>query len=144
TDFETPLVSGAIRGTEFNLTVADNGRTVLTLIDGEVELVNPQGQLALHGGEQAIVDPAGPPTKTAVIETVNVIQWCLYYPAVIDLDELAFNNIDRQALSDSVAAYRKGDLLQALATYPANRQTASASETVYVAQLRLAVGQVSE
>src|SRR5213075_2006327 len=61
TDFETPLVSGAIRGTEFNQAVADNGRTVLTLIDGEVELANPQGELALHGGEQAIVELAAPP-----------------------------------------------------------------------------------
>ena len=43
TDFETPLVSGAIRGTEFNMAVADNGRTVMTLIDGVVELSNAQG-----------------------------------------------------------------------------------------------------
>ena len=144
TDFETPLVSGAIRGTEFNLAVADNGRTVLTLIDGEVELANPQGQLALHGGEQAIVELAAPPRKTAVIQTVDVIQWTLYYPAVIDPDELALNNIDRQALADSLSAYRNGDLLQALASYPANRQPASASESIYLAQLQLAVGQVGE
>src|ERR1051325_6198109 len=42
--FRTPVASGAIRGTEFNLAVDDNGRTVLSLIDGEVELANAQGR----------------------------------------------------------------------------------------------------
>src|SRR5207247_9385719 len=85
-DFETPLVSGAIRGTEFNLAVADNGTTVLTLLDGEVQLSNAQGGLNLRTGEEAVVEPGAAPSKTAVINAVNVIQWCLYYPAVIDLD----------------------------------------------------------
>src|SRR5205085_12153258 len=56
TDFETPLVSGAIRGTAFNLAVADNGPTLLTLLDGAVRLHNAQGQLALHTGDQAVVE----------------------------------------------------------------------------------------
>src|SRR4051812_38371775 len=92
TDFETPLVSGAIRGTEFNLAVEENGRTVLTLLDGEVELSNAQGQLTLQGRDQAIVEPGAGPARTAVIDTVNVIQWCLYYPAVIDPVELGLGN----------------------------------------------------
>src|SRR4051812_13713223 len=92
TDFEAPLVSGAIRGTEFNLAVEENGRTVLTLLDGEVELSNAQGQLTLQGRDQAIVEPGAGPARTAVIDTVNVIQWCLYYPAVIDPVELGLGN----------------------------------------------------
>ena len=88
TDFETPLVSGAIRGTEFNLAVADNGRTVVTLLDGEVQLSNAQGGLNLRTGEEAVVEPGAAPSKTAVINAVNVIQWCLYYPGVLAVDEL--------------------------------------------------------
>ncbi len=38
--FKTPVASGAIRGTEFNLQVAEDGRTVVTLLDGEVDLSN--------------------------------------------------------------------------------------------------------
>ncbi|MCX6895983.1 MAG: FecR family protein, partial [Verrucomicrobia bacterium] len=38
TEFRTPLASGAIRGTEFNLAVADDGRSEVTLIDGAVTL----------------------------------------------------------------------------------------------------------
>src|SRR5437762_1556431 len=44
-EFRTPLASGAIRGTEFHLFVGDNGRSVVTLIDGAMTLSNPQGAL---------------------------------------------------------------------------------------------------
>ena len=144
TDFETPLVSGAIRGTEFNLAVAENGTTVLTLLDGAVDLVNPQGTLALRTGDQARVEPGGAPRKTAVIEGANVIQWCLYYPAVLDSAELALSDAERQALAESLAAYGAGDLPQTLAAYPPNRQATSAMETVFLAQLELAAGQVAQ
>ena len=143
TDFETPLVSGAIRGTEFNLAVADNGRTVLTLIEGAVDLSNAQGQLALKTGDQAVVEPAAAPAKTAVLEAANVIQWCLYYPAVLDLDELALTDSEKQGLSDSLAAYRDGDLPRALASWPPNRLPSSTMEKLYRAQLELESGQVA-
>ena len=61
------MASGAIRGTEFHLAVAEaDGRTILTLLDGEVALSNAQGELALAGGEQATVGPGQAPRKTAV------------------------------------------------------------------------------
>src|SRR5439155_13912567 len=82
--FRTPVASGAILGTEFDLAVADDGRTVLSLLDGEVTLSNAQGATTLKSGEQGTVEPGGVPTKTALIEAINVIQWVLYYPAVVD------------------------------------------------------------
>lgn len=39
-EFRTPLASAAIRGTEFYLSVADDGTTTVTLIDGKVALNN--------------------------------------------------------------------------------------------------------
>lgn len=145
TDFRTPVASGAIRGTEFHLAVAEaDGRTVLTLLDGEVKLANEQGELAVTGGEQATVDPSQPPRKTAVINAGEIIQWCLYYPAVLDVDEIRLNPSDASALSDSLRAYRSGDLLQALERYPEGRQPATDSERLYHAALLLAVGQVGQ
>src|SRR5688572_15592914 len=93
TGFETPLVSGAIRGTEFHLSVGENGETKLALLDGEVELSNAQGQLRLVTGEQAVVEPGAAPVKTPMLEAINIIQWCLYYPAVLDPDELELPEI---------------------------------------------------
>ena len=141
--FRTGTVSAAIRGTEFHVEVADNGRTVLTLFDGEVELSNPQGTLRLVSGEQAAVDPGQPPVKTAVIVTRNnLIQWCLYYPGVLDPAELNLTLAEETALQPSLAAYRAGDLLQALALVPAGYQPVSDSTRVYLAAVLLSVGKV--
>ncbi|PYI87678.1 MAG: hypothetical protein DME26_05390, partial [Verrucomicrobia bacterium] len=144
TRFRTPLASGAIRGTEFNLAVADNGRTVVSLLDGEIELTNQLGQVVVQSGEQGVVEPGQAPTKTAMIDAINIIQWSLYYPAILDVDELGLTGVELQALSESISAYRGGDLLRALGTYPENRPPVSPAEAVYRAATLLAVGQVEQ
>src|SRR6266540_661229 len=141
--FRTPLASGAIRGTEFELSVdAATGRTVLTLIEGEVELSNAQGEVTLASGDQGIVDPGQAPRKTPALDTLNVIQWTLYYPAVLVVAELQMDAADQQALAGSLAAYRAGDSVGALARYPAGRQPATDAERIYRAALLLAAGDV--
>jgi len=140
----TRTAGAAVRGTEFNLEVEESGRTVLTMIDGEVELSNDAGQISLTNGEQGTAEPGKPPTKTAVINTINVIQWALYYPAVLDFDELTLSQEELQLLERSLAAYRSGDLLRALADYPAERMPVSPAEKVYFGALLLAVGQVGQ
>ncbi|MEY2411370.1 MAG: hypothetical protein QOF48_4040 [Verrucomicrobiota bacterium] len=141
--FRTPLASGAIRGTEFELSAdAATGRTVLTLIEGAVQLANPQGTLDLAAGDQGIVEPGQPPRKSPRVDVISVIQWTLYYPAILDLDELNLGAAEQTALTNSIAAYRSGDLLRALSLYPAGRQPAADSERIYRAALSLAVGDV--
>jgi tetratricopeptide (TPR) repeat protein len=140
--FRTPVASGAIRGTEFNLAVAEDGRTVLTLLEGEVELRNDRGEVALKSGEQGVVEGGQAPRKTAVVDAINVIQWALYYPMVIDPDELQLTDQERDALKPSLEPYRQGDLLAALAAYPEDRKPGSQAERILAAALSLAVGQV--
>src|SRR5439155_12307266 len=120
-DVNTRTASAAVRGTEFNLEAEEGGRTILTLLDGVVDLSNEQGGISLTSGEQGIAEPGQAPTKTAVINAINVIQWALYYPAVLDLDELELGPDQQQIIDKSLIAYRSGDLLQALAEYPTNR-----------------------
>ncbi len=143
-EFRTPLTSGAIRGTEFHLAVAEDGRTVVTLLDGEITLSNDLGKLDLASGEQGTVERGRAPAKTAVIDAINIIQWCLYYPGVLDVDELNLSADERGILADSLAAYRKGDLLGALSLYPENRPPASDAEKIYRTAVLLAVGNVPE
>src|SRR5260221_2337623 len=142
--FRTPVASGAIRGTEFNLAVDDNGRTVLSLIDGQVDLANAQGTKTLQSGEQGTAESGRPPTKTALIDAINVIQWALYYPAVLDASELGLSDQEKQTFADSLRAYRSGDLLAALASYPENRQPASDGERLLHSALLLAAGRVDQ
>lgn len=141
---ETPVASGALRGTEFHVAVAQNGKTTVTIFDGEMELSNSFGRLIVSSGEQAQVEPGSAPTKTAVIEAVNIIQWCLYYPGIIDVDELKLPAFRRKALGASLAAYRLGDLLAALKEYPNHERASSDAERVYHAAVLLAVGQVDK
>ena len=137
---QTPAANGAIRGTEFVVRVAANGSTTVTMLDGEVELSNSHGSVRLTNGEQAKVDVGSAPRKTAVIDAINVIQWCLYYPGVLDLKELGYATSG----NGSMASYNEGDLLAALASYGHRAQSGSNADKVYHASLLLAVGQVDK
>lgn len=140
--FKTPLASGAIRGTEFHLSVAADGTTLVTLLEGAIDLSNEKGEsVVLAPGEQGIVEPGKPPRKTAVIDAVNIIQWALYYPAILNLADLQWTTPD-QAISDSLAAFKRGNLLKAIEAYPSGRNPADSSESLYLAALLLSVGQV--
>jgi tetratricopeptide (TPR) repeat protein len=139
----TPAASAAIRGTEFVLRHDGSKGTILTLLDGEVLLRDLAGRsVTLNSREEGSVRPGQPPVKTAVISAANVVQWCLYYPGVLDLGELQFTPREENDLVEALAAYRNGDLLQALAVYPAGRQPESDSARVFLAALLVAVGNV--
>ena len=142
--FNTRTAAAAIRGTEFNLAAQEDGRTVLTLLEGEVVLSNAAGEVNLRSGEQGVAQAGMRPVKTAVLEAVNVIQWCLYYPGFLDADELRWEENDRRLLAESLSAYRHGDLLQALALYPVGRQPTTDEEKIYLGAVLLAVGQVAQ
>ncbi|HYV32386.1 MAG TPA: FecR family protein, partial [Candidatus Binatia bacterium] len=144
--FDTPIASAAVRGTEFTLRVEDTDRTILTLFDGEVELSSDEGRVGVKSGEQAVAERGKAPAATAVVQAQlkETVQWALYYPAVLHLDEIRLSADDQSALGASLAAYRTGDLLVALAQFPADRQATSDAERVYRAGLLLAVGQVEQ
>ena len=144
TQLRTPTVTGAIRGTEFEATVAPDGRTTLTMIDGEVELANTLGTVRLTGGEQGVAGAGRALVKTAVLNAMHVIQWSLYYPGVLDLTELELNPAEREALAESLAAYQRGELPEALQRYPADHQPASAADHLYLGGLLLAGGLVDQ
>jgi len=131
-----------VEGTEFVMAVDDTERTTLSVIDGKVRFGNEQATLLLANGQQAVVEPGKAPVRTAGFIANNVLQWCFYYPAVIDPADLPFKPEEQKILDGSLQAYRSGDLLSALARYPAGRQPGSDAERVYYAGLLLSVGQV--
>ena len=140
--FRTPIATGAIRGTEFSVCVASDGRTQVALIDGSVVFSNPLGEVKLTNGEQAVVEAGRTPYKTAGIAAINVIQWNLYYPAVIDPQELGLDADEQRALEKPLAFYRAGNLLKALEDYPVGHVPKSEAERVFLSELLLSVGLV--
>ena len=142
-DIHTPQALAASRGTEFLVSIEPDGREVFLVFDGEVELSNPLGHVLVSKGEQGIVEPGEPPRKTAVIQSTRIVQWWLYYAAVLDPDELSLDQQQRQVLAKSLDAYRRGSLLQALKDYPDGRTPENDDERIFLAALLLSVGQVA-
>jgi tetratricopeptide (TPR) repeat protein len=143
-DFRNRLASAAARGTEFIVAIDDNDRIEITVFDGIVELANPQGSVTLADNEQGVAVPGQAPAKAPALNAIKLIQWVLYYPAVLDVDEMPWNDAARNDLAASLAAYRLGDLNAALNAYPAARQPASDEEKVYRAALMLVAGEVEQ
>jgi hypothetical protein len=143
-EVDTPLATAAIEGTEFALAVDETtGALMLALVDGRVQLTNTFGGISLVSGEQAVVEPGQPPRKTAVITSQNVVQWCLYYPGVIDVDELNFSDAEKLQFAGSLAAYRSGDLLAAREKFPRGSPLLGEAGLVYQAALDLSVGELA-
>ena len=137
-DIETPAASLNIRGTEFVLEVGAGGRTVVTLLDGEVGLSNAFGAVDLASGEQGIAEPGKAPRKTAVLDAAAKIQWFLYYPGIADPARFAGLGGNFKAARE---AYAAGDLLGALERLPAAR---TAEEHRFSAAVKLASGRIDE
>ena len=140
-EFDTPLASGAIRGTEFVLRVGDS--VDLALIDGLVSLSPVTGPITLHSGEEVVLPPKQPPIKTALINATAILQWALYYPGIINPADLRFTAQDLAQIGASLDAYRAGDLLRALEIWQQQEHDSPAQRILH-AQLELAVGRVDQ
>jgi Flp pilus assembly protein TadD len=85
---ETPAVTAAIRGTEFNLRVQMDGASYLTLLGGSLQLINNYGQVMLKPGEEGLARPGHAPTKRVIIQPTDAVQWSLYYPGIFSFRDL--------------------------------------------------------
>jgi len=143
-EFDTPLAAGAIRGTEFFLEVADLQAALhLALIDGQVALNTSEGEISLKRGEDLRLVSGQPPQKTALVNANAIIQWALYYPAVLNPADLELNSVEAAALAKVLEQYQSGDLLAALAGWPDSAPMTSPGVRALRAQLELAVGRVA-
>jgi tetratricopeptide (TPR) repeat protein len=80
---KTPAATAAIRGTEINLAVADDGEAVMTVVEGAAELFNEAGSVVASAGEEARARPGQAPTKRTVLNPEDAVQWALYYPVAM-------------------------------------------------------------
>ena len=132
-----------VEGTEFVMAVDDTDETTLSVVDGKVKFGNEQATLLLTNGQQAIADFGKAPVLAAGFIANNLLQWCFYYPAVLDLNDLPLTTDEQNNLGESLDAYRAGDLPDALKKFPA-QQPDSETERIYHAALLLSVGNVDD
>jgi tetratricopeptide (TPR) repeat protein len=141
----TPHGEAHPEGTEFLIRVTE-GETEVIMFDGQALVGNTQGEVVVKTGEQAVAEAGDAPRLRAAIEARNLVQWWLYYPAVLDPAELGSDAATQAALGSSLDAYRQGDLIGAFEKMPGSPTPpapAAESGKVYLAALQLGLGAVN-
>ncbi len=142
---EMPTSSAAIRGTELIVDLRQAGAVILSVLEGAAELENPQGTVAVRSGEQATATLGSAPTRQEITVRFGALaDWCLYYPAVLNPDDLDSSLAGSDLYSRSLSAYRSGDVLEALRLLPELGGPISPDESLYRAALLLAAGLVRD
>ena len=142
-ELQDRVASATTRGTDFQVVVGDDGRVDLAVFDGEVDLENDHGKVTLAAGTAGLVQTGGRPEQLpGRVEAANLIQWCLYYHAILVPSELGLSAAEQAELKVSLAAYQRGDIPGALRAYPAALVPSTDAGRVYRAALMLAAGGV--
>lgn len=123
-----------LTGTELHLRLDPNtGEPVMDLLSGTPRAVPPG--LVVRQVKEGDLDAFK-----------EVIQWVLYYPPVLDLEELervlGWDSGAVGEIGESLAHYRAGDLPKAHATYPPERIPTGVAERLYRAALLLSAGRL--
>jgi len=72
---ETPTAVAAIRGTDWEMVVEEDGRSTLTVLSGEIGFSNDLGAITVKSGEQAIAEKDKAPVKRLIVNPADRVQW---------------------------------------------------------------------
>ena len=72
---ETPSALAAIRGTDWEMVVDEEGRATLSVFSGEVEFYNDQGNVIVRPNEQARAERGKAPVKLQLQVSRERVQW---------------------------------------------------------------------
>ena len=75
----TPTATVGIRGTDWELVVAESGESTVTVFTGEVEMSNPLGSVSVGANEQASAAPGKAPVKALLSNARDRVQWVTAY-----------------------------------------------------------------
>ena len=167
---DTPVVSAAVRGTEFVVKVTPD-QTIVSVLDGVVACSNQFGSVEVRRGEEAITMRGQAPVKRIMLQPQDAVQWALYYPAVLSIADypdfvsnasaveqsgiealrqknysLALSqfagNSWRATMGRSMVAYQQGEIGRAFQELESFNDAMPSGMHLYLAALNLSVGQV--
>lgn len=142
-DVKMPTANAGLRGTQLLARVFPDGKSQVLVLEGTVDLENPHGNVTLKAGEAGEAVHGKAPRKTPMIDAANILQWALYYPAVVDPADMGMKLGKHGALDASLAAYGRGNLQAAVTRLPpaaANND----GDRLFRASVLLAVGSTDE
>jgi len=99
---ETPSATAAIRGTDWDLEVDNNGTATLTVLSGEVEFFNKYGKVTVSRNEQARAEVGKAPVKMLIVQPEKRVQWVTSY-AVEPLRHISLHGGNLAELKASLA-----------------------------------------
>ena len=76
---ETPSATMSIRGTDWEVEVAPDGRTQLAVLSGTVEMANDFGRVEVARGEAAVAEIGKAPVKFVLTRPKERVQWVTAY-----------------------------------------------------------------
>ena len=76
---ETPSATAAVRGTDWEVEVFEDGRSLVTVLSGEVLFSNDQGSVTVGRNEQAQAIPGQAPVKLLIANPRSRVQWVTAY-----------------------------------------------------------------
>ena len=94
---ETPAVTAAIRGTEFDINVSPDGETFATVLEGSIDFRNDFGAIVVNSGEQGQARIGEAPTKTVILNPEDAVQWTLFFSASVSSRDYPLTNLSPEA-----------------------------------------------
>jgi tetratricopeptide (TPR) repeat protein len=123
-DVQTPTAVVGVRGTEWYMTVEENGSTTVGVVDGTVAVENPHGSLLLKSRELAMVHPGRPPVKSAYLTPDNAVNWTLRYRGLWAQSDIERASAEfRPDIQAALQAYHLNDLSEAYRLLDRNRES---------------------
>lgn len=83
-ELRTPAAVAAVRGTDWDVEVDADGRTLLTVLSGQIDVSNPQGSVVVGASEQAEVRPGQAPIKRMLVRPRERVQWVAAWPVTAE------------------------------------------------------------
>ena len=142
---QTPSALASIRGTEWEIVVEPDGRSTVTVFNGEVEFSNEQGGVLVGKNEQASAEQGRAPVKIQIINPRDRIQWVS--SRTIDARRYRDANLsgdakrDYDAVTALIGEQQLGAALARLVTTVSNAATDSASARLLLADFQLYNGE---
>ena len=139
---QTPTALAAIRGTDWELVVDEDGTSTLTVLSGQVLLSNEAGSVSIDAGEQGRASKGVAPVKTVLLNPRDRVQWVSSfavelkrYPDLARLPSVAAPF----AANDIAAAHRAVQQLAQQAEAPASAALLLADFSVQAGDFNTAI-----
>ncbi len=82
--FTTPYANAGLEGTEFDIRVdEDSSQTEIVVLEGQVAVSTPAGQLSVPSGQLAVARAGRAPTAEPLREPIDLMRWAGHYPRVV-------------------------------------------------------------